>query len=122
MDKLNRYRNIVQTALSNYVKMRSGPSNHSELELQTLFDVNHDHYQLVHVGWQNDGLRESEGHRRIYGPLFHLDIKNEKVWLQLNTTDDDITQDLVRLGIPKEDIVLGFQDPYMRQFTEFAVG
>ena len=114
MDKLTQYRNFVQAALLNYAEIRSGISSHSQLELQTLFDINHDHYQLVYVGWQND--------RRIYGPLFHLDIKNEKVWLQLNTTDDDISEDLIKLGIPKEDIVLGFQDPYMRQFTDFAVG
>ena len=114
MDKLNHYRNFVQAALSNYAEIRSGISRNSQLELQTLFDVNHDHYQLIYVGWQND--------RRIYGLLFHLDIKNEKVWLQLNTTDDDISEDLIRRGIPKEDIVLGFQDPYMRQFTGFAVG
>lgn len=34
---------------------------------------------------------------------------------------DDITKDLMALGIAKEDIVLGFHSPYMRQFTEFAV-
>jgi XisI protein len=59
--------------------------------------------------------------KRVYSPILHLDIKNEKVWLQLNTSEDDLTQDLMNLGIPKEDIVLGFHSPYMRQFT-FAVG
>ncbi len=29
--------------------------------------------------------------------------------------------DLVAQGVPKEDIVLGFQSPFMRQFTEYAV-
>jgi hypothetical protein len=46
---------------------------------------------------------------------------SKQVWLQLNTTEDDITQDLMKLGVSKEDIVLGFQAPCMRQFTEFAV-
>lgn len=114
MEKLNHYREIIQTLLSDYAKMRSGPLSDSQLELQTIFDIRHDHYQLVNIGWYND--------RRVYGPLFHLDIKHEKIWLQLNTTDEDIGQDLIKLGIPREDIVLGFQDPYMRQFTDFAVG
>jgi len=29
---------------------------------------------------------------------------------------------LVAAGVPKEDIVLAFKAPYVRQFTDFAVG
>ncbi len=38
-----------------------------------------------------------------------------------NVTEIDIGQELVNLGVPKSDIVVGFHLPYMRQFTEFAV-
>ena len=51
MEKLNHYREIIQTLLSDYAKMRSGPLSSSQLELQTLFDIKHDHYQLVNIGW-----------------------------------------------------------------------
>jgi XisI protein len=111
--KLENYRNAIQQALLNYAQMRSGTSSNPELELQILFDPQHDHYQLVYVGWYQG--------KRVYGPILHLDIKDDKIWLQLNTTEDDITQDLLELGIAKEDIVLGFHSAYMRQFTEFAV-
>ncbi len=37
-----------------------------------------------------------------------------------NGTEDDIAADLVAAGVPKSDIVLGFQSPFMRQFTEYA--
>ncbi|NJK65678.1 MAG: XisI protein [Microcoleus sp. SU_5_3] len=114
MDKLDRYRNALQQALLNYAQMRTGISSNPELELQILFDPQRDHYQLVYVGWYKD--------KRVYGPILHLDIKDEKIWLQLNTTEDDITLDLMELGIAKDDIVLGFHSPDMRQFTEFAVG
>ena len=114
MAKLDQYRKAVQTALSEYAQMRSGPSSNPDLELQKLFDIQHDHYQLVYVGWYKN--------KRVYSPILHLDIKNEKVWLQLNTTEDDISKDLMELDVPKEDIVLGFHAPYMRKFTEFAVG
>jgi hypothetical protein len=53
--------------------------------------------------------------------VLHLDIKNDKIWIQHNGTELDIAQELVKLGIPKEWIVLGFQSAYKRQFTEFAV-
>lgn len=114
MAKLEHYRSAVQQALLNYAQMRTGISSNPELELQILLDPQRDHYQLVYVGWYKD--------KRVFGPILHLDIKDEKIWLQLNTTEDDITLDLMELGIAKDDIVLGFHAPYMRQFTEFAVG
>ncbi|OKH32235.1 hypothetical protein NIES2101_40840 [Calothrix sp. HK-06] len=30
-------------------------------------------------------------------------------------------QELVALGIPREDIILGFQAPYLRKYTDFGV-
>ena len=35
-------------------------------------------------------------------------------------TEEGITTDLLQAGVPKEDIVLAFQAPEERQFTEFA--
>jgi len=66
------------------------------------------------VGW--------EGQDWIHSCIIHIDIKNGKIWLQWNGTEDDIAADLVTMGVPKEDIVLGFQSPFMRKFTEYAVG
>jgi XisI protein len=51
----------------------------------------------------------------------HLDIKNEKVWIQHNGTEANIADELIDLGVSKTDIVLGFHSPYKRQFTDFAV-
>ena len=33
----------------------------------------------------------------------------------------DIADELVEMGVPKDDIVLGFHSPFKRQFTEYAV-
>ena len=60
------------------------------------------------VGWA--------GHRRVYGCVLHLDIINEKIWIQHNTTEIQIGQELVAIGIPI-DIILGFQAPYLRKYT-----
>ncbi|NJN90828.1 MAG: XisI protein [Leptolyngbyaceae cyanobacterium SL_5_14] len=67
----------------------------------------------MNVGWDGD--------RRVHGCVLHLDIKDGKIWIQHNTTELQIAQELAALGIPKQDIVLGFQAPYLRQFTEFGV-
>jgi hypothetical protein len=58
----------------------------------------------------------------MYGCVLLLDIKNGKIWIQQNGTEIGIADELVKLGVPKEDIVLAFHEPLMRQYTGFAVG
>ncbi len=111
MDKLTQYRKIVQQVLLEYV--RQHPTQDDNLELQPIFDQNHDRYQLLYAGWHRK--------KRIFTPILQFDIKNDKIWLQHNTTESDPTVALLELGIPKTDIVLGFHSPSMRRFTEFAV-
>ena len=110
MDKLTTYRTCIQQLLQRYQGYT--PST-EEIETEIVTDTEHDHYQLIHIGWKNT--------RRVYGCAFHLDIKQGKVWIQYNGTDRHLAEELVELGIPKEDIVLGFQTPYRRQFTEYAL-
>ncbi|WP_414576380.1 XisI protein [Anabaena sp. CCY 9402-a] len=111
MDKLEKYREYIKQILTNYSQYEKSDS---PVEAQTIFDTEHDHYQLVYVGWENK--------RRVYGCVLHLDIKNGKIWLQHNGTEANIADELVALGVAKQDIVLGFHSPYKRQFTDFAVG
>lgn len=110
MAKLEQYRQAIQEVLQPYSEIKS---SQEEVESELIFDTIRDRYQVVHVGWSN--------HRRIYGCILHLDIINEKIWVQHDGTEDGVTQKLLELGIPKGDIVLGFHSPFKRQFTEFAV-
>ncbi|MGE3541589.1 MAG: XisI protein [Candidatus Tectimicrobiota bacterium] len=109
MAPLDTYRACIQRLLTEYARKGGDP----QVEAQTIFDTVHDHYQVLYNGWQNS--------RRIFGPVLHLDIKDGKIWIQWNGTEDDIAAALVALGIPKHDIVLGFHSPSMRQYTEYAV-
>jgi hypothetical protein len=111
MAKLEKYRECIEKLLTQYAARDSGEDG---VEAQKIFDTEHDHYQLSYVGWHNQ--------RRIYGPVMHLDIKNGKIWIQWNGTEDDIAAELMEMGVEKQDIVLGFHSPGMRQFTDFAVG
>ena len=105
------YRTCIQQLLEEY---SSYPYRYGEVESQTLFDTEHDHYQLVRVGWEDN--------QRVYGCVFHLDIKDSKIWIQWNSSDIDIGEELVALGVPKRDIVIGFQPKHLRQYSEYAVG
>ncbi|MBP5974344.1 XisI protein [Brasilonema sp. CT11] len=111
MANLEGYRNYIKQLLTAYSQYEKSDS---KVEAQTIFDTEHDHYQLVYVGWENK--------RRVYGCVLHLDIKNGKIWIQHNGTEANIADELVALGVAKQDIVLGFHAPYKRQFTDFAVG
>jgi len=111
MDKIAKYQQIIQQLLQEYAAISS---QEPEIETQFIFDTERHHYQLVNVGWKNE--------RRIYGCFLHLDIKGDKVWVQHNGTENEVGEDLVNLGIPQQDIVIGFHSPFKRQFTDYAVG
>ncbi|BAY14114.1 XisI protein [Calothrix sp. NIES-2098] len=110
MDRINQYREIVKQVLLSYAEIGSPDP---DVETQILFDTERDHYQLMNVGWKNQ--------RRIYGCFLHIDIKDGKVWLQHNGTEGEVAEELINLGIPKQDIVIGFHSPFKRQFTDYAV-
>ncbi|WP_319592610.1 element excision factor XisI family protein [Zarconia navalis] len=52
--------------------------------------------------------------------LWILCIKNGKVWVEQDSTDLCVVDDLLAAGIPASDIVLGFHHPNKRKLTEFA--
>lgn len=53
---------------------------------------------------------------------FMLISKTKKIWIQRDGTGIGIANELIAAGVPKEDIILGFNAPYKREFTDFAVG
>ena len=59
--------------------------------------------------------------RSAYGCLIHLEIREGKIWVQYDGTEAGVANELVELGVPKQDIVLAYQSPFMRKFTQFAV-
>jgi XisI protein len=112
MDKLNLYRRLIQDSLVGRAKMRSSGD---PIESKTVFDREGDHYQMVNMGWKNNNTR-------IYGCAIHVDIIDGKIWVQQDGTEDAIAEQLVEKGVPKQDIVLAYQSPNMRKYTEYAIG
>lgn len=105
------YRQYIQQLLIKYSRYKPA---YGDVEVETIFDLEREHYQIVHVGWENK--------HRVYGCSMHIDIKGEKVWIQQNRTEVDIADELVTMGVLKEDIVIRFHSPTMRKFSEYAVG
>jgi len=109
--KLSQYQQIVQQLLEQYAENKPA---YGDIEVETIFDTHRNHYQIMHLGWQHK--------RWIHHCVIHLAIRGEKIWIFYNSTEHDIAADLVNLGVPKQDIVLGFYPPFMREMSDYAVG
>lgn len=110
MARLDQYRTWIKQVLQEVADYK--PS-YGEVDVQLHFDEERDHYLLMHAGWN--------GLKRVYGTIIHIDIINEKIWIQHDGTEIGIASKLVELGVPQEGIVLAFHAPYKRQYTGFAV-
>ncbi len=113
MDKVNEYKKIVRELVSEIAAMM--PVEENGIENQIITDDQHGHYLLFSVGW--------EGKQWHYTSFLHLDVKpNGRVWLQHDGTDLRVAEQLVERGIPKSDIVVGFQPPYARsRMGDYAI-
>ena len=110
MDTLDQYRQIVRNLLEHYAAFKS---SRNAVKAEVIIDSAKDHYQLLYIGW--------DGSRRVHDVAVHIEIVDDKVWLQRDNTDLVVADDLVEWGIPREAIVLGFRQPQLRQYTGYAV-
>lgn len=109
MEKLD-YRELVEKIIHQH-SIEQSEEDTDKVEL--VFDRERDRYLLLYVGWRDE--------ERIHGCPIHIDIKDGKIWIQQDFTEEGLANQLVELGVPKTDIVLGFRVPEVRQFTGFAV-
>lgn len=110
MDKITTYKGIIEKVLAHQASIKI--SNLPAVERQLIIGEGKEQFILLHVGWQDK--------RYVHGLVIHVQIKNDKVWIQEDMTDIDIAGRLIEQGIPKSDIVLGFVAPYARSIAGFA--
>ena len=110
MGDIKRYRKVIKEIIESYAKYKPSVG---EVEVETIFDESKDHYELIYAGWS--------GPYRIHGSAIHIDIRNGKVCIQCDGTEEGVAEELLKAGIPREHIVLGFKSPEVRQHTGFAV-
>lgn len=116
MDKMNKYRALVEKLLFEEVEMvkRATNDDHDDTVIPYLIvDGEHDQYMAVRHGWA--------GKRRIHSPIVYIRFQNGKIWIEEDWTEDGFANKLVAHDVPVTDIVLGFRHPSARPFTEFAV-
>ena len=108
-DRISRYRQIVKDVIRNHARFQPA---YGEVEVETVFDEASDHYELRYTGW--------DGNHRIHGAVLHIDIRDGKVWIQHDGTEEGVAEEFVVAGVPRDQVVLGFQPPGLRKYTEYA--
>jgi len=110
MDRVEQYRAIIKRVITE--EAQAAPSD-AAVESLAICDTLSDNYLVMLLGWEDT--------RRVIVPLIHIRLKDGKVWIEADGTEDAIASILVDAGIPKEEIVLAFYHPNVRPDTEFAV-
>lgn len=100
MDTPTSYRKIVKDVINKYAQLR--PS-HGDIRLDTIFDERQDHYALMQSGWDR-GVR-------VRGNLIYVTLREDKVNIEYDGTENGIADELIRRGIPKNKIIFAFLSP-----------
>ncbi len=109
MDKLEKYPKLIKNVLTEYHEWVSGSANLDQ-ESCLVFDDVHNQYFWLFMGW--------EGKKKFRNIQVHIRIKNGKIYIEEDWTEEGIANELVKKGIPKEDIVLAFHDIETRKLTD----
>jgi XisI protein len=108
--QISKAKRIIRETLQELV----GVGNGGQIDFDAIFDDEHSRYQVIAIGW--------EGFKQLLHTTAYVEIKDDLIWLHADNTDYGIAEEFVRQGIPKNRIVLGFQPPTMRQYTDYATG
>ena len=112
MDHLAHYRSKIKKILTESHKLFTKSST-PNVEMLLAFDEERDQYLWFQVGWTSE--------ERIKGISVHIRIKNNKIYIEEDWTEEGIANELLREGVRKEDIVLAYHDPESRKYTDFAI-
>ncbi|CAD5937953.1 XisI protein [Planktothrix agardhii] len=110
MDSLVQYREVIQEKLKEYTEI---PYAYGDLQCRLIISEDRNNFLLITLGWEDDV--------QVHGCLVHIEVIGDKIWIHRDGLEDGIANELVKAGIPKNQIVLGFHPPNIRPHTEFAV-
>jgi hypothetical protein len=110
MENVAQYRNAIIDSLQASAVVAPDTN---ELESVVVADTNTDNYLLIEVGWEPRG--------RVHAPLVHIRLRDGRVVVEYDGTEEGITPRLIRAGIRSEDIELGFVPPSERSRLDVPV-
>ena len=105
MDKVKKYSKIIEEELNSWVE--GATLEVPGIEFQLIVDKEKYQFILLALGWKEDEY--------VHDWLFHIQIKDEQVWIHEDQTGAGIAKVLKESGIPASDLILGFVEPYLRE-------
>lgn len=87
-------------------------SQSGEVETLVLCDMDRGQFQIMNLGWQ--------GKKRICSITLLVRLKNGKIWIEEDWTEEGFACHLIEMGVPNEEMVLAFHPPHLRPMTDFA--
>ncbi len=110
MDKIEKYQEAILSIVTEYAKVKYA---NIRGENYLVADKENHRYLVLTIGWDEKKF--------IHDCPMHFDILNGKIWIQKNWTEWEVGEMLEAKGVPKEDIVIGFLSPKMREYSDYAV-
>ena len=110
MDRLIFFREVIPKVLQYYIDHQDSLG---EVQTSLIISQDQNHFLLMDDGWQ--------GKSRAYGVFVHAEIRNSKIYIQQDGTEEVITDDLLAAGVETQEIVLAFHPPEVRQHTGLAI-
>jgi hypothetical protein len=110
MNSLSGSFRVIEKVLKDYADFLGSDD---QVQIECVFDREQGHYLLVEVGW--------EDHHRIYSTLIHIDVIDQKLWIQQDSTEEGVTEELLAGGIAPDQIVLAFQSSQLPKNAQPAL-
>lgn len=109
MAALDQDAEIIEQALCSRAQFYAHPEKYRTL---MAFDRERGQFLLIDEGW--------DGYRHIHSVWAHLELRDDKIWIHEDGTQEGIANLLVAAGVDRERIVLAFHAPALRKASEFA--
>lgn len=111
MDKIENYRRVIQDILNRHQALVSQQRDPS-VEDSFVFDQQRGHYLWLRFGWQHG--------KRIRAITVYVRLREGKFWIEEDWTENGIATELIKAGVPAQDIVLAFHSPEARPYADLA--
>lgn len=112
MDQLTQHRCLIKQFLQERADLMNDQPVPG-LETFCLFDEQRDYYLVLTTGWHNQ--------RRVQYITLLAHLRDGKIWIEEDGTEEGFANLLVEASVPKEDIVLAFNPPELRHLSRYAI-
>lgn len=110
---MDRTHELEQAVREVFQEKFAAIKSNDRFRIQLVIDEEKKRFLLMNEGWY--------GYRRVYGPIIDVSLRNNKIWIHEDRTEEGIPDELLAKGVEMHEIVLGWQPEYKREFTGFAV-